>query len=120
MQQAMDTLALHGLEDGLDCPWDAGRLGEAREPTLREGVQSVTDSLDATADIRGHLGWGLLLCAGQDNLATAHSKRILGAQTAFEVAALLIGQRANNNRWCHGLKHDTGMSFCTSPLLRLH
>ena len=34
MQQAMDTLALHGIEDGLDCLWDAGLLGEAREPML--------------------------------------------------------------------------------------
>jgi len=120
MQQAMDTLTLRGIEYGLNCPWDAGLLGEARKPTLREGVQSVADGLDATADRLGNLCWRLLLCAGQENLATTQSKRFLGAQTAFEVAALLIGQRANKDRWFHGLKHDTGISFCTRPLLRLH
>lgn len=116
----MDTLALGGIEYGLDRPWDAGLLGKAREPTLRKGVQSIADGLDATADILGNLRWSLLLRARQDKLATAQSKRILGAQPAFEVAALLIGQRANKNRWFHGLQHDTETSFCTRPLLRLH
>ena len=37
-----------------------------------------------------------------------------------EVAALLIGQRANKNRWFHGREHDTETPFCTRPLLRLH
>jgi hypothetical protein len=120
MQQAVDALPFRGIEDGLDCPGNAGLLSEACEPTPREGVQRIADSLDTTADLRGNLRWGLLPGAGQDNLATAQSKRILGAQTAFEVTAFIIGQRANKHRWFHGRKHDTGMSFCTRPLLRLH
>ena len=59
----MNTLALGGIEYGLDRPWDTGLLGEAREPTLREGVQGVTDGLDATADVLGNLGWRVLLRA---------------------------------------------------------
>jgi len=112
----MDTLARHGIEDGLDGLWDAGRLGEAREPMRHEGVQRVADGLDAAADRLGQLCWGLVRCAGPDHLATAHSQRRREAQTAVEVAALLIRQRANKHRWLQGLQHDTGMSCCTRPL----
>lgn len=59
----MDTLALGGIEDGLDCTRDAGLLHEAREPTLCKGMQGVADGLNATADVLGDLGWCVLLRA---------------------------------------------------------
>jgi hypothetical protein len=61
----VDTLALARIQHGLDRAGNAGLLGEARQPMLGEGMQGVADGLDATADIRGNLRWGLLLCTGQ-------------------------------------------------------
>jgi len=60
----MDTVALRGIEYGLHGPWDIRRLREAREPMPREGVQDVANSLDATADVLGHRGWGMALRTG--------------------------------------------------------
>jgi hypothetical protein len=120
MQQAVDALPFRGIEDGLDCPGNAGLFSEACEPTLREGVQRITNRLDTTADLLGNRCWGLLPGAGQDNLAAAQSQRMLGAQTAFEVTAFIIGQGANKHRWFPGRQDDTGMSFCTRPLFSLH
>ena len=65
MQQAMDTLTLRGIQYRLHGPWNTGLLRKAREPTLREGVQDVTDSLDTTADMLGNLGWRVALRTGQ-------------------------------------------------------
>ena len=61
----MDTLAFGGIQYRLDRVRDAGLLREARQPTLREGVQGVADGLDTTADMGGNLGWGVALCTGQ-------------------------------------------------------
>jgi len=61
----METLALRGIQHGLDRARDAGLLGEARQPPLREGVQDVADGLDTTADMRGNLGWGVALGTGE-------------------------------------------------------
>jgi hypothetical protein len=61
----MDTRALGCIEHGLHGPRNAGLLGEARRPMLREGMESIADGLDTTAKRLGNLGWGLLLCAGQ-------------------------------------------------------
>jgi hypothetical protein len=94
----MDTRALGGIQHRLHRVRDAGLLGEARQATLREGVQSVADGLHTPADMGGNLGWGVALCTGQYNLATAQSQRMFGAQTAFEVVALLISQRTNKDR----------------------
>jgi hypothetical protein len=116
----METLALGGIEYGLDRTGDAGLLREARQATRRKSVKGVADRLDATADVLSNLGWGVVLRTGQDNLAPTQRKRLLGAQPTFKVAALLIGQRANKNRRFHGREPDTGTSFCTRPLLRLH
>ncbi len=59
----METLALGGIQYGLDCARDAGLLGEASQPTLRKGVQGVADGLDTTADVLGNLGGRVLLRA---------------------------------------------------------
>jgi hypothetical protein len=59
----MNTLAFGGIEDRLDRPWDAGLLGEAGEPTLRESMQGIADRLDATADVLGNLAGRVLLRA---------------------------------------------------------
>lgn len=116
----METGTLGGIEDGLDRPGDAGLLSATREATLREGVQGVADRLDAPADVLSNLGGGLGLRTGQYNLAPTPSQRRLGAQTTCKVAALLIGQRAHKKRWFPRREQDTGTSFCTRPLLRLH
>jgi len=60
----METLALRRIQHGLDGVWNARLLGEARESTLRKGVQGVADGLDATANVLGNLRWGLVLRAG--------------------------------------------------------
>ena len=97
----MDPLALGGIPHRRHRVRDAGRLGEARQATLREGVQSVADGLHTTADMGGNLGWGVARCTGQYNVATAQSQRMFGAQTACELVALLISQRTNKERWFH-------------------
>ena len=65
VQQAVETLALGGIQHGLDRVWDAGLRGEACQPTLREGVQGVADGLDTTAHVLGDLRRGLALRTGQ-------------------------------------------------------
>ena len=61
----MDTRALGGIQPRLPGVRDAGRLSEARQATLREGVQSVADGLDTTANMGSNLGWGVALGTGQ-------------------------------------------------------
>jgi hypothetical protein len=60
----METRALGSIEHRRDCPRDAGRRGEARQPTLRKGMQGLTAGLDAPADVLGNLGGGLVLRTG--------------------------------------------------------
>jgi hypothetical protein len=64
-QETMETLALGRIEHRRPRPWDAGRRGEALEPTLCKGMQSVANGWDAPAARRGNLCGGLLLCASQ-------------------------------------------------------
>lgn len=59
----METLALGGIEDRLDRSGNTGLLCETGKPALREGMQRVADSLDATADVLSNLSWRVLLRA---------------------------------------------------------
>jgi hypothetical protein len=65
VQQAVETLAFGGIQHRLDGVRDAGLLREARQPTLREGVQGIAHGLDTTAHCLGNLRGGVALRAGQ-------------------------------------------------------
>lgn len=119
VSQALKTLARRRIQHGLDGVWNARRRGEAWESTRCKGVQGVADGLDATANVLGHLRWGLALRAGSYNLATAQRNRLLRTPPPFEVAALILGQRAHKDWWFQRFDYGLEALLYTRPLLRL-